>query len=516
MGNAFLFKYLLTRSLFILILFSVFIPKTLWASFLTSSGKPLPASIESFPVHTPETSTLGSEDYLSGSVLEDSQKQEDLSIEQDVVDPMPYHGSFPLDTYLENETLNTTSADVDQENEDYIEKTTYDVPIVLNESVEGYLNIFQTRLRDRFTLWLARSGRYLPMMRETFKRYGLPEDLVYVALIESGFNPYAYSRARAVGPWQFMKGTARLYKLRINRWVDERRDPVKSTDAAARHLKDLYERFGSWPLALASYNAGQSRISRALTKAKADDYWDLRSSSYIRRETKGYVPKFMAATIIAKNPQRYGFSFEYHEPFIFDQVTVPPLANLQVIAKAAGINYKTLKKFNPELRTEITPPKSEYTLRLPPGKKEFFSQAYAKIPDQKKLLKTRYIVKRNDSLSTIAQRYGTTVSQLARINNRSSKKILRVGEGLLIPLSAVRATKHIDRKAHVQVVSHQPNTGDDVTHQHQVVYRVQTGDTLSDIARSFKIRLEDLMRHNGKNRRSRIYPGDLLILGYKP
>jgi membrane-bound lytic murein transglycosylase D len=506
----FLSKNLFTRSLFGLILFFGCIPtNSSWASFLTSSGEPSPLSIEDFLLNSFEPSILWNEDPLSGSVRKDSQFLNDSSIDPNAADSNLDHGISPIDPYASFDGMA-------QEDEEFAGGTTYDVPIVVNESVEGYLNYFQTQLRDRFTLWLARSGRYLPMMRETFKRHGLPEDLVYVALIESGFNPYAYSRARAVGPWQFMEGTARLYNLRINRWVDERRDPVKSTEAAARHLKDLYERFGSWPLALASYNAGERRISTALSKAKTDDYWDLRSSIYIRRETKGYVPKFMAATIIAKNPERYGFSLEYHEPFVFDEIRVPPLANLQVIAKAAGIDHKTLKNFNPELRTEVTPPKSDYTLRLPSGKKKVFNENYAKIPDQQKLLRTHYIVKQNDTLSAIAKRYGTTVKQLAQINQRSPRKILRVGEGLLIPLSDAITTKHIDRKAHVQVVSHQTVSGDGATHQHQIVYRVQMGDTLWDIARSFKIRLDDLMHYNGMNQRSRIYPGDLLIIGYKP
>ena len=521
----------LIRGLFVIILFSGFIPTLLWAAFLTSSGKPLPAAIEDFSLPPLEDIPLSSEDPLLGTALEDPQTQEGSQLGQETGDSILDLGTSTIDDRLSNESLLTAldeliqqvneliQKELDesiQEEEEPTEEITYDVPIVVNESVESYLNYFQTRLRDRFALWLSRSGRYLPMMKETFKRHGLPEDLVYVALIESGFNPYAYSRARAVGPWQFMKGTARLYGLRINRWVDERRDPVKSTDAAARHLKDLYERFGSWPLALASYNAGERRISRALTKAKTDDYWDLRSSRYIRRETKGYVPKFMAATIIAKNPERYGFSLEYHEPFVFDEVTVSPLANLRVIAEAAGIHYKLLREFNPELRTEITPPKSTYTIRLPSGKKEKFDKTYAQIPDQKKLLKTRYIVRKNDTLSTIAQRYGTTVRQLARVNHRSSRKILRVGEGLLIPLSTVSSNKKTNRKAYVQVVSHQSISGDTTARRRQVVYRIQVGDTLWDIARSFKIRLEDLMDYNSMNRRSRIYPGDLLILGYEP
>ena len=495
-----------------------FLPNISWAAFLTSSGRPLSTPTENFSSLFPKSHTESKQpgDFPPNSYHQDDLIHQVLPTWSNIGDQRHYLDSPSIANHfhLGSPLISADNLFFENNPEAEIlgEESNYDIPIVVNDSVVGYLELFQTKLRDRFSVWLARSGRYLPMMRETFKRYGLPEDLVYVALIESGFNPYAYSRARAVGPWQFMKGTARRYGLRINRWVDERRDPYKSTDAAARHLRDLYKRFGSWPLALASYNAGESRIHRALLKAKADNYWDLQQTRLIRRETKGYVPKFMAATIIAKNPERHGFRLEYHEPFTFDEVTVPKLANLRVIARTAGITFKKLRQLNPELRTEVTPPKpSKYTLRLPPGSKEAFITKYAKIPDKKKLLRTRYIVKRNDTLSTIARRFGTTVSQLAQVNNRSSKKILRIGEPLLIPLTSTRKPTHVDRKSHVQIVSNSKGGSNNLS---KLMYRVQIGDTLWDIAKSFQIRLDDLMRHNDMNRRSRIYPGDLLILGY--
>lgn len=223
------------------------------------------------------------------------------------------------------------------EPEEEEELPTYDVPIILNSSVESHIDYFNVRIRDKFELWLSRSGRYLPLMKEIFKKNDLPEDLVFVSLIESGFNPYAYSRARAVGPWQFMKGTGLKYGLRINEWIDERRDPVKSTIAAANYLKDLYAMFNSWPLALASYNAGEGRVGRAMAKSKAGDFWDLRSTRYLRPETRNYVPKFMAATIIAKNPEKYGFNLNYHEPLQYDEVVIDRPTDLRLIAKTAGV-----------------------------------------------------------------------------------------------------------------------------------------------------------------------------------
>ncbi|MBI3610023.1 MAG: transglycosylase SLT domain-containing protein [Nitrospirae bacterium] len=414
------------------------------------------------------------------------------------------------------------------------EEITYDVPIVLNESVEDYIEYFQTEIRDRFKLWLERSGRYIPLMHEIIKEHGLPEDLVFVALIESGFNPYAYSRSRAVGPWQFIKGTGHLYGLRIDNWVDERRDPIKSTHAAARYLKDLYERFGSWPLAMAGYNAGERKIERALIKAKTDDFWDLRSTRHIRRETKGYVPKFMAATIIAKNPERYGFTLDYHEPFQYETVSVPGSADLRIMAQAAGITYEDLKVLNPELRTELTPPYMEqYPLRLPVGTQQIFTDAYSQIPDERKIIGTRYSIRRNDTLYTIAKRFGTSASLLQEINHLSKGQRFREGDILFIPKfqapppepkqRLVASSSHprlktasASKKAPILMASYdKQEKRDSLDDGKKIMYRVKGGDTLWDISKSFNVSIHDLKRYNGLGKRSVIRPGDQLVLGFE-
>lgn len=414
------------------------------------------------------------------------------------------------------------------------EEITYDVPIVRNESVEDYIEYFQTEIRDKFKLWLERSGRYIPAMREIFKERGLPEDLVFVALIESGFNPYAYSRARAVGAWQFIKGTGRLYGLRIDNWIDERRDPIKSTDAAARYLKDLYDRFGSWPLAMAGYNAGEGKIGRALIKAKADDFWDLRSTRYIRRETKGYVPKFMAATIIAKNPERYGFTLDYNEPLRYDTVIVAGSADLRVVAQAAGVPYEEIKALNPELRTELTPPYVEqYSLKLPLGTQQAFTDAYSQIPDERKIIGTRYSIRRNDTLAAVAKRFGTSGSVLREINHLTQGHLLREGDSLFIPklqavpqepkprMVASKPRKSIkiasaSKKPPVQMAALEKqdlsNSADDGG---KILYRVKDGDTLWDISKSFNVSILALKKYNGMGKRSMIRPGDQLVLGFQ-
>ncbi|TAJ98728.1 MAG: LysM peptidoglycan-binding domain-containing protein [Candidatus Manganitrophaceae bacterium] len=313
---------------------------------------------------------------------------------------------------------------------------TYDVPIVYNELVSDYIVFFQTRLREKFELWLARSGQYLPMMRDILREHQLPEDLVFLALIESGFNPKAFSRAKAAGPWQFIKGTGKKYGLRIDQWIDERRDPVKSTAAAAKYLKDLFGMFGSWPLSMASYNAGEGRIMRAMARTKADDFWELKQSRHIRPETKNYVPKFMAATIIAKNPQKYGFIIEYHPPFLYDEVEISKATSLKTIAKAAGVTLAEIKVYNPELKKETTPPGyPHYRLKLPPGTRETFLANFTPTPEKepKSNPVQKHRISKGETLNSIARKYDVSVGSLLRANELDRDSTIKTGHYLIIP-----------------------------------------------------------------------------------
>ncbi len=242
----------------------------------------------------------------------------------------------------------------------------FQIPLIFNESVESQIEFFTTRGRSVFQAWLDRSARYVPLMKKIFREYNLPEDLVYVAMIESGFNFHAVSPKKAVGIWQFMKATAREYGLTADPWVDERRDPIKSTRAAAAHFKDLYNLFGSWPLAVASYNAGMGRVQGAVVKAKSEDYWELRNTRYLRSETQEYVPRYMAALIIARDPGAYGFTDPDTEPFAYEEIIVPQSTDLRRLAASTGATYEQLCDLNPELLRRQTP-QSRYVLRVPPG-----------------------------------------------------------------------------------------------------------------------------------------------------
>lgn len=319
----------------------------------------------------------------------------------------------------------------------------YNIPIVLDSSVQSHIRYFNTSIRSRFEQWLLRLSRYRPLVDNIFAEFHLPSDLVYLSLVESGFNPYAYSRAKATGPWQFMKGTAKVYGLRIDSYVDERRDPIKSTVAAARYLRDLYDMFGTWPLAMAAYNAGEGKVMRALLKAQAESFSDISKTRLIRRETKEYVPRFMAATIIAKNPDRYGFSGEPGEPHQFEEVIVDRPLHFRAIANITGISYEGLRLLNPELRRDATPPGEQYHLKVPVGLKSKVENALDRIPSYKfpslpakaQLASAGssrwYKVRVGDTLEKVSKRFRIPLKTLKTKNSLTSP-VIRPGDFLVI------------------------------------------------------------------------------------
>lgn len=346
-----------------------------------------------------------------------------------------------------------------------------EISLILNPSVERKIRYFQTVIPDRFQEWLDRFNKYKPVVEQFFAELGLPRELVYLSVIESGFNPRAYSRARAAGPWQFMKGTGKTYGLRVNWYLDERRDPIKSSVAAAQHLRDLYDRFGSWPLALAAYNAGAGKISRAIRKSGTRDYWKIRRTRYIRRETREYVPKFMAATIIATNPTLFGFRAGTDEVHQYDEVLMNDTIHLRTVAKKTGLNFEDLRRLNPELRRSITPPeKNGYFLKVPVG----MGYQVENIRDELKQWiqpppqVTWYRVRSGDSLSVIAHRFNLSMRKLKSLNNLSGN-LIRVGQRLRVGESA------------------QPSeTGNTKW------YKVRRGDSLWTIAKRFSVSVRDL------------------------
>ena len=367
----------------------------------------------------------------------------------------------------------------------YTEEKPYQIPMILNDSVENHLEYFKTRGRDVFQIWLDRSARYIPVMQSIFQEKNLPEDLVYVAMIESGFNPYAVSWARAVGPWQFMPHTGKMYGLRIDWWVDERKDPIKSTTAAAEHLRDLHNLFGSWPLALASYNAGAGKVQRAVLRTKSEDFWDLKASRYIRRETKNYIPKYMAATIIAKNPGAYGFTAPAVNPYVYDEVVITESTDLRLVARCVGEPYATIKELNPELKRWVTPPDAaRYVLRVPKGTGEAFRTNYSAVPDDQKVRWERHLVAKGETLTAIAKQYNATPDAIREINGLKKSRITP-GKHILIPVDTNSKSPEMSSLGPDQAGKMQ-----------QILYRVRRGDNLARIARDHNVTVADIREWN--------------------
>ncbi|OLB26127.1 MAG: hypothetical protein AUH95_01230 [Nitrospirae bacterium 13_2_20CM_2_63_8] len=319
------------------------------------------------------------------------------------------------------------------------ETVDFDVPIVRTPKVDKHVLIFTFNIRDHFELWLQRFERHRPMIKQVFAEFNLPADLIFLSLVESGFSTNAVSRAKAVGPWQFIKPTAKTYGLRVDNWIDERRDPVKSTLAAAQYLRDLYHLFGSWPLAMAAYNAGERKVGRALVRARADDFWDLTDTKLLKRETREYVPRFLAATLIAKDPSRYGFMLSPQPPVEYEEAVLTRPIHLRMAAKAAGVTYQELKALNPELRRDLTPPDPIYRLKVPVGSKDLLLSNLASYPDWKRVQATRYQVRRGETLHNIAMRHHTPLSAILEANALDKSSKLKPGEWLLIPQPVFKA-----------------------------------------------------------------------------
>lgn len=311
----------------------------------------------------------------------------------------------------------------------------FSIPVVENDRVLYFVDYFRGKKRGFFETALSRSGRYIPMMATILQEEGLPEDLVYLSLIESGFSPNAFSRAKAVGPWQFIHSTGLRYGLKINGWVDERRDPVKSTRAAAAYLKDLHLQFGEWFLAAAAYNAGEQKVERAINHSQTDDFWRLSQKTYLKSETRNYIPKFIAAALIAGTPEKYGFGdIVYEPPMEYDEVTIEKPLKLETVAKMAETTVKVIKELNPALLRNITPPNENgFVLRLPAGSGKTFAEAYQLLPSSAKTKVVAHKVKKGETLLGIAKNYGLRVNQLMELNGLHNRQI-RVGQELIVIL----------------------------------------------------------------------------------
>ena len=366
------------------------------------------------------------------------------------------------------------------------------IPLVTNSQVESYIRYFQGKGRKGFNVWLKRYVQYKDIILPILDEYDLPEELIVVSMIEAGLDPKAVSRAQAVGLWQFMYSTGKEYGLNRNWYIDERQDPIKSTHAAAKYFKDLYKEFDDWYLVLAAYNGGWGRLNRALKLHETSDYWQLYS---LPQETKNYIPYYLSAAIIVKNPEKYGFKIPRSNPLKYDVVQIEKSADLTVIAKAAGTKLSTIKRLNPELRQPATPNNGPYSLNIPDGKKDIFYKKFSEIPEDRKFAfqKVEHRVQKGENLISIASKYRVLVADLQTINNISNINKLSIGQRLKIPVKGGLYSNYPEK----------------------IIYSVKTGDTLGHIAEEFNTRASEIRKWNNMGSKSIIYPGQKLSLFVK-
>jgi len=387
-------------------------------------------------------------------------------------------------------------------------------PYETQERVAFYVRMFSGPARERIEARLEQGSRYEPMMRAKLHAAGLPEDLVYLALIESGYNPDAYSKAAAVGMWQLMTGTAQGSGLRVDWWVDERRDPVRSTDAAIKFLRYLNDQFGSLYLAAAAYNGGPGRVARGLERY-ADDlqgttgedrFFALAEKDYLRAETRNYVPQLIAAALIAKEPARYGMTLRTLPPFVYDSVTVPASTPLAAVARATGVPVSHIVELNPQVLRGVTPPKTRFMVRVPVGAAATFDSAFAALPEADRTAYTKIISKKGETRVSLARRAHVTSKQLSWYNPKLevAKKSGRVvaGQVVLVPSEAV-----------VDAAREVPDPSIEIygSSRAAVYHTVKRGETLGGIARHYKTTTAAVMRLNGL-RKSIIIPGQRLVV----
>ena len=395
-----------------------------------------------------------------------------------------------------------------------IDLSAYDFPITTNRQVRYYLDLFQGKQRNYFSGWLARSARYRPFIEAELDKAGLPRDLVFLAMIESGFNPSAYSCADAAGLWQFIAETGRRYGLQVDSWVDERRQPEKATRAAIKYLGKLHREFDDWYLAVAAYNAGERRIENAISKHGTRDFWEIAATDGIFQETKRYVPKLIAAIIIARNPDKYGFTdIKYFKPQQYEMIDVPAGTDLEAVAATAKTSLKQIRSLNNELIKNQTPPKKgTYALRIPTGTRELIASNMDKLqrtPTAKLVATTNFLthtVQKGETLSQICRNYHISTTTLLKANNLRSSKLQR---GLRLRIPATATTLLALKK------DEQPGTlakNDAARKRATVLHEIKAGESLSRIATQYQVSVRDLMQWNNITHQGKIRKGQRITL----
>ncbi len=378
-----------------------------------------------------------------------------------------------------------------------------DFPLGEHARVDKLIKRYTGSSKRTFGRWLERAGRYVPKIQMIFADEGVPLDLAYLAMIESGFNVRAYSWAHAAGPWQFIESTGRLYGLDNDWWQDGRLDLERSTVAAARHLKYLHKRFdGDWYLAVAAYNAGGGKVRKAIRKSGSRDFWVLSEGRVLQEETKNYVPKLLAALTIIKDLDAYGFNeLNLEQPLHYETVTLDTSTDLEIIAQFCDISYRELKELNPELKRWCTPPGiTNYQLRVPYGRAQQVNHLYAQLPKHKRASYHRHQIKSGDTLQVLAKTYRIRVDDIVALNKINNPRALQIGHNLILPLKKGYTALPVN------------SLEDSYVRSRRRTYTVRSGDSLWSIARRNNVTQKELRVWNKLGWSNLLRPGQVLAV----
>lgn len=378
-----------------------------------------------------------------------------------------------------------------------------DFPLSDHPRIDKLYNYYTGNGHKMFGRWLERAGRYIPMIQEVFVSEGVPKDLAYLALIESGFNAKAYSWAHAAGPWQFIESTAKLYGMKNDWWRDDRCDIEKSTHAAARHLKYLHDRFdGNWYLAVAAYNAGGGKVRKAVRERGSRDFWQLVEGKVLREETRNYLPKLLATLKIVKDLPGHGFAdLDFEEPLVYDVVTIPSSTDLEIVARFCDVGYAEIKELNPALKRWSTPPGvRDFQLKIPADKASQFEQLYAELPKERRASYHRHQIRPGDTLGRLAKKYHIQIDDIITLNSIKNPRALQVGKDLIMPLQENFTSLPVDSLA------------DNYQRSYRRTYTVRSGDSLWKIANRFSVTQKQLRVWNRLGWSNLLRPGQKLAV----
>lgn len=505
------------------------------AAALSPSPSTLPSTLPSSPVAPDDAEPMSLTDILAAEGVPDASSDLSVDVDRWVLHDVLRDGFaqtpswestlpdasarplalVPASTWLEGVEARRLALRLSGQPPDHHLKLAllnFDIPLANHPLVDVYIDYFTGRGRFFFEKWLARAPRYIPLMQKILAAKGVPKDLVYLAMIESGFSAKAFSSAAASGYWQFIGSTGRVFGLTHDIWVDERRDFIRATEAAADYLSQLYKETGDWHLAWASYNAGEGRVRRALEKYGSTDFWSLiEHKNSLAKETMHYVPKIIAAAIVAKDAERYGFNnLHALQPFQYDEIVVKEATDLRFVANQTHVSLDTLRDLNPALLHDVTPPGRKMTLRVPTGQGPAVAALLDGLPLQKRLTYEHHTVRRGDTLAGISRRYNANVEAIKEFNNLRDRRALRLGEELIVP--AIK----IDKRQEARVVASHVTASRKATRRDKLATQksrarhvVASGDTLWSIARRYGVSVARIKNQNAR-RGSHITIGDVL------